>query len=1139
MVRTISATTNSQGDFAATFQPLATEAGTYQYAAGLPGAVPGATEGQFNIVGMTISSQAEVILAPGVPVSGSQTITNLGPVPLTGLTVNVVGAPANIQVQATLKSTTLGSAGSVTLDFTVTASDASVTSANVIVLVQSSDGAEAELTLPITVLPLVPMLAAEPGTLVESMLVGQQTIAQFSVVNNGGASSDALQVVVPQATFLSLTSPENIAPLAPGASTTVTLQLLPAADLPLGSYTGTISLVGATDSLNVPFQFLAVSQAVGNVVIDAQDELTFFTQGAPLVAGASVILSNTQTAATVASGTTGTDGTLELDALQVGTYNVLVQAQGHNAFQGSVTVQAGMTATVDAFMTSQLVTYEFNVTPILTEDQYTFTVNTTFTTHVPLPVVTTSPPDIDFNTLTFGANSSTQVNVTLTNQGLIAAQNVGLHFDSNDLYEVTPLISSLGVLPAESSVTVPVTIQRLAAPAGAGITPGGQGQSTCGGYYVQWAVPCEGTQMVYTSTLAYVNFGCPGVPPGLPTLATDENVGLNNAGGGEGGGGDHGGGSGPGGSPIGGTSGIPGGPGGVYYSPGSQTGIRSFNLCDPKDAAKLANAAIAAFNGLVDVLVGLSPDQLQKQRYDVTKLLGDIGKFRPSVPSTWVSITFDLAGLAQDFAKDVGKAVGKKLTVVSTIISVAQAGLEIYNQLSDPPQNVTPELSAALAQLQLECNRLETVADSYTEFFGSPDWVSLAIDDSTGSDLENNWLQEFLNDATSISGNAQAIGSSQQAALLAMQLPAPITLTDATNLIARWNNTLAYYALGITNQADVPPGQSANFIAADVLQADVLAASNAVGAMQVEGYSDVLDAVTAAANSAVNAFTLANDTNVCATVQLKISQQVTIARSAFDASFELDNQKPSDTLTDVSVNLQVFDMSGDNVTSLFYIGTPTLQGLTAVDGTGTLAPDTSGTANWTIIPTNAAAADGITNYLVEGTLSYFDNVAVSIPILPSEITVYPAPSLHMSYFLQQNVYGDDPFTPQIETPQPFALGLLVSNTGPGNAGDFTITSSQPQIVDNQKGLLLQGQHNRRSGWESAHDAIAHGRPGYDQRGPGRGGRLANDDLAGRHLQQHERHLSAYRCAGRGCHVDHRQRQYLRHGPYGPTDWSGR
>ena len=50
-------------------------------------------------------------------------------------------------------------------------------------------------------------------------------------------------------------------------------------------------------------------------------------------------------------------------------------------------------------MINQLVTYQFNVTPTDIPDVYTFTVSTTFTTHVPAPVVTVSPDYIDFNAL--------------------------------------------------------------------------------------------------------------------------------------------------------------------------------------------------------------------------------------------------------------------------------------------------------------------------------------------------------------------------------------------------------------------------------------------------------------------------------------------------------------------------------------------------------------------------------------------------------------------------------------------------------------------------------------------------------------------------------------------------------------------
>ena len=78
------------------------------------------------------------------------------------------------------------------------------------------------------------MLAAQPGTLIDGMLVGSQTLVNFNVVNNGGAASGPLQVLVPQASFLSLSSPATIGSLAPGQSTTVTLQLLPGTDLAAG-----------------------------------------------------------------------------------------------------------------------------------------------------------------------------------------------------------------------------------------------------------------------------------------------------------------------------------------------------------------------------------------------------------------------------------------------------------------------------------------------------------------------------------------------------------------------------------------------------------------------------------------------------------------------------------------------------------------------------------------------------------------------------------------------------------------------------------------------------------------------------------------------------------------------------------------
>ena len=80
--RSISATTDANGNFTATFQPLSTETGVYQYAAGPPADTSDTPQGSFEIVGMTVTSEPTLNLAPGVPLSGSATITNLGSIPI-------------------------------------------------------------------------------------------------------------------------------------------------------------------------------------------------------------------------------------------------------------------------------------------------------------------------------------------------------------------------------------------------------------------------------------------------------------------------------------------------------------------------------------------------------------------------------------------------------------------------------------------------------------------------------------------------------------------------------------------------------------------------------------------------------------------------------------------------------------------------------------------------------------------------------------------------------------------------------------------------------------------------------------------------------------------------------------------------
>ncbi|HWI55633.1 MAG TPA: hypothetical protein VNZ22_00300, partial [Bacillota bacterium] len=194
---------------------------------------------------------------------------------------------------------------------------------------------------------------------------------------------------------------------------------------------------------------------------------------------------------------------------------------------------------------------------------------------------------------------------------------------------------------------------------------------------------------------------------------------------------------------------------------------------------------------------------------------------------------------------------------------------------------------------------------------------------------------------------------------------------------------------------------------------------------------------------------------VCARVRIRLDQEVALTRSAFLGTLEIDNQSTDTPLTSVRVTMDIRTENGTNANDRFFIQTPDLSVLTAVDGSGLLAPASTGTAKFTFIPTHEAAPDAPKIYRFGGTLSYVAGTeVVEVPLAPQTLTVYPDPILHLDYFLTRDVFSDDPFTEVVEPSEPFALGLLVRNTGKGKAVNFRITSAQPKIVENQKGLLI-------------------------------------------------------------------------------------
>ncbi|MBS0265797.1 MAG: Ig-like domain-containing protein, partial [Planctomycetes bacterium] len=377
--RTISAITDSNGNFSTVFKPLPGEAGRYGVVAYHPGSTAGETQDSFALIGMSADpAQPSVKLIEGADsTTRTITLTNLGDVPLTDMTVQVISAPANVSATAKLgdgsSNPSLPGMGSLTLSYTLQTSNDSVANASLLFRVATAEGATLDVPVAITVEALRPRLTSSIDRIEAGMVRGEQKLVNFTVTNEGGAESGPLELRLPDVPWIFSAMGTSIRSLQPGESTSIVIQLLPDTALALGEYVGTINLAGATTensfvSLTQPFKFRHVSAAIGDLEVDVIDEYTYYADGMPQVQGATVNVLRPYTRALVAIGTTDKAGHIDFGNLPDGPYILRVTADKHDTFEKSFEINAGQLTSVSAFLSRQTVKYTWTVTPTDTTD---------------------------------------------------------------------------------------------------------------------------------------------------------------------------------------------------------------------------------------------------------------------------------------------------------------------------------------------------------------------------------------------------------------------------------------------------------------------------------------------------------------------------------------------------------------------------------------------------------------------------------------------------------------------------------------------------------------------------------------------------------------------------------------------------
>ena len=1028
--RILTALTDASGNYSVTFTPLATEGGLYTVGADHPGVSDTPAQDSFTLIGMKVQPVPLARVVEGSNVTVMTTVDNLSNVGLNGVVATVLSGPPGLTLTPTLASNSIPGDGSISLSLNVNASLGSQNAGAFHVRLTSTEGAITEFDVPVSLEILAPRLVVTPSSLLAGMKRGGQASVSFGITNAGGAATGPLTVLLPPLPWMRVSAGASIPPLAPGSGTEISLLLTPASDITLGDYAGSIAVNSSNASVAVPFDFRALSDNIGHLELTAISELTFYAEGSPNVSNATVRLSDVASGVVILTTNIGPTGVILLTNLTEAFYQVHVEAPNHSPFDATILIEATKTNTLNAFLSRQTVRYTWTVEPTEIEDFTRISIETVFETSVPIPVVTVEPSLIDLEGF---EGTERQVDLKIANHGLIAAQSGLLNFETHPLFTFTPLIEDIGLIPAQSSLTIPVIIRKV--PEGdrklSSAKAGGDVRCQITGT-LKWSVPCGGMTITHEVK--------------IPVLNLIDRFNLS-------------------------------------FSCGSTAPPASGGVCCGGGGVVFPGGGLANPSYTIPIAVSSKPpscDPCVQKRTKVI-LIDCPLKFLPlpSIPSKtkkaadcYDSVAPLLSGNSSDYATALYKCLkgaattfssnGKKLGPIANAVECLYAIITACEGLGGPPPGpdglgkfVTSTGAKSgstndplIRPLLREMDRMLVTLAPITNLYGSRVWMQ------DGDDLVySNWFALFDANTETNSDAGVRISVTERQSLLALALPGTATTNDATRFLDRWNRTVDYYEAGIFNDSDVPAGQSHDFLSADILGAQWQAADAANDAIIAEGYIDALDALVRTRDTLIDLLSMGSG-GVCAKVKLRLDQDAIISRDAFKAMLEIDNST-SDPLEEISVELHVRNEAGVETTDLFQIRTPVLNGLSGVSGGGILPAQSIGSSSWIIVPTSLAAPTNQVRHLVSGTLRYKQaGVVVTVPLVPTPIDVLPNPKLSVDYFHQRDVFSDDPFTLEIEPSIPFTLGVMVRNEGYGTARNMRIQSGQPRIIENDKGLLI-------------------------------------------------------------------------------------
>ena len=1047
----LKATTDAEGNYSVEYTLQAGMGGEYGYGVCTPGENISTQQSTFNVYGIsrTTTDYIKHEMYEGDVVSGTVKVKNMSSLPQHNLKAT---CEKNEQYEVTFGGDTeLAGGGTAEISYTIKPLSLSKTKEwdRLTFNIATAEGASLSVVTYNYTRKHTPNLVVSTNSINTTVTKGKVRTYPIVLTNTGIAETGKISVSLPAALsdFISLATPATMPSLATGDSATVMLKFN-AANYDVNVYQkGSIAInCSEGNGKQIGFNVKVVSEEKGNLRIRVRDENTIYGNKDgehPYVSNASVRLTDYNTGALVMQDVTGEDGSITFSDLTEGYYHLHVTADRHDTYNQNVLVSPGETTEHLATISYQAIRVDWTVEETEVEDEYEITTKFTYETQVPVPVVEMNAPEAiilaDIN-----RGKSALFNVVLRNRGLIAAQNVQYTPPTADGFVFMPMVEYEGfTLAPEQSYVIPVLVMHeedfnsdnFAQNVKRHMVQRAEGRAKkkCfGNMGTKFEWPCgDDAKFAWIgSIIRYVqdNAECSDPPPagGGHSVSYPQT-----------------------------QPGLGGGPYGDFGGYATASGGRT----DAEALMKLVCTAIECVP-IPDLPLCMSPAITNALEGSALQFAGDCamefinGKIGDKIP------LFDcLKGIASNYGPDMVECLGNWGKQLAGMVSKAPR-----RKAGDKDDKPMPALMESSGYKQfLFYSYFDTYMEYNRQLTKAPKAISMKdfgvelMAAIHNADLELQKMREdgtlwtfdlnTIPDNTTVDDRSQGVGP-----YLTSLMPnknAVIADFSLRNYVERLRNTWSKE----DGRGYISDNHMDEAVVADILKTRQNCVEKLVN-LGIPTWTDLMGS----ARKDMLQYMETQSENTCAQVKLEIKQKLVLTRQAFRGTLTIENGS-SNAIEDILVDVNATNMeTGFMATSReMQISIEKIEGFEGEkDGAWRLGAGKKGVATILFIPTKYAAPEKLTTYSFGGTLSFKDgSTTQNRSLYPVSLQVKPTPELDLTYFMQRDVYGDNPLTTDVVEPViPAEFSVLIHNKGYGDANNVRMITKKPEIVENEKGLLI-------------------------------------------------------------------------------------